>query len=371
VNIKGDAMEIIEIENNEPPPQVKKTRARKTAEKQQPKAAKLIEALKFISVAQKKVGEVQQQFCYLGNNWAVASNGILTIATPIQEDLHCCPHTYQFLDALTKCKDELQIAQLSPELLCVNSDKFRAHIACVDASVISLPAPDSNIAPVDDRLKAAFACLAPLIVDESPNPIAASLLLQANTAVATDLGALIEYWHGIDLPPGLLLPRAAALAVSRTSKKLTGFGYSPSSVTFYFEDGSLIKSQLYNANFPNYLPIFESQGQLKNLPVSFYIAVHAIESFSVNGIVHFEDGLMSSNELESEGTTYKVKGLPIGMAFMAKKLILLEKFIKTAYFDEEAKRMFFQGENLRGVLMGCEVSKPIRDSNFDDSDIPF
>lgn len=345
-------------------PPAKKSRGRKAAAKKTNPAASLIEALKFISVAQKKAGTAQQQFCYLVNHWAVASNEVLLVATKIEEDLNACPHTLQLLDALGKCKDELSIVQLSPETLAINSDKFKALIPCISSEELNLGAPDPLCAAITDVLKEAFAKVAPLAAEGAPNAVLACVLLQANTVVATTGFAMVEAWHGIDLPPGLMIPKASIQAVIKSQKVLTGFGYSQSSVTFYFEDESFIKSQLYAERFPNYEPIIGCEGEFKTLPREFFTAVHAIESFSENGVVYFEKGLMSAKEDSSAGTTFRINHLPEGMAFYSKKLIQIEKVIQKVSFDTESKKMFFVGDNLRGVLMGCtQAEKEIKQEN--------
>lgn len=45
----------------------------------------MLAALKFVAVAQKKTGTVQQQFGMISGNWAAASNGVLTVATKLNQ----------------------------------------------------------------------------------------------------------------------------------------------------------------------------------------------------------------------------------------------------------------------------------------------
>lgn len=94
----------------------KKPRARRKKSDTLNPAASLLAALKFVAVAQKKAGTVQQQFGVISGNWAAASNGVLTVATKVEEDLSACPHTYQLIDALSKVGEELSITQLSPNV---------------------------------------------------------------------------------------------------------------------------------------------------------------------------------------------------------------------------------------------------------------
>lgn len=337
-------------------------------------AASLLVALKFVAVAQKKAGTVQQQFGMISGNWAAASNGVLTVATKVEEDLTACPHTYQLIDALSKVGEDLSITQLSPTALAVVSGAFKALVPCVAFGDFEITGPDERCAVIDDRIKAAFEAVLPLATDGAQHAHLAAVLLQAGSAVATNGHVLVEYWHGIDLPPGLLIPKASAVAIAKADKTLTGFGFSSSSATFWFEDGSFIKTQLFAERYPNYQTVFDCESVNPwPLPDEFYKAVRAIESFSRNGIVFFENGFLSSNERETEASTYKIEGLPEGMGFNAKLLLAVEHGFKNVHFDAEKNKAYFFGENLRGVLMGIdrrsETAYNAEDEQNDD--IPF
>jgi len=371
-----------QIENNVPIPETtseapkKRHRARRAKVVVNP-AASLLAALKFIAIAQKKTGTVQQQFGMIRGNWAASSNGVLTVATKIEEDLAACPHTYQLIDALSKVGEDLSITQLSPTSLAVVSGALRALIPCVAFNEISIIGPDERCAVIDDRIKAAFEAVMPLATDGAQHAHLAAVFLQAGSAVATNGHVLAEYWHGIDLPP-MLIPKASAVAIVKAGKALTGFGYSGPSATFWFEDDSFIKTQLFAEQFPNYQPLFACEG-LNPWPVpdEFYKAVRSIESFSRSGIVYFENGMLASNEQETEASTYKIEGLPEGMGFNAKYLLTVEPSFKKVHFDEQSNKAFFFGENVRGVLMGIDRNSatPYNAETSDDSneedDIPF
>ena len=332
----------------------KKHRARRAKTTAVNPAASLLAALKFVAVAQKKAGTVQQQFGMISGNWAAASNGVLTIATKVEEDLTACPHTYQLIDALSKVGEDLSITQLSPTSLAVVSGAFRALIPCAGFADVGITGPDERCAVIDDRIKAAFEAVLPLATDGAQHAHLAAVLLQSGSAVATNGHVLAEYWHGIDLPP-MLIPKASAVAILKAGKALTGFGYSGSSATFWFEDDSFIKTQLFAEQFPNYQPLFNCKG-LNPWPVpdEFYKAVRSIESFSRSGVVYFENGMLASNEQETEASTYKIEGLPEGMGFNAKYLLMVKSSFKNVHFDEDTNKAYFFGENVRGVLSGID-----------------
>lgn len=334
-------------------------------------AQDLINALKFIKPAQAKAGTVQQIYSMISGHWLAASNGILTIGVKIQEDLTACPHSYDLLEALGNCEGDLSITQLSARNLSIKSGNFKAIIECCEPSELTITGPDSNVAQINNQIKFAIDVVMPLAIEGAMNAAYSAVCLQAGSAVATNGSALIEAWHGVDLPPGLMLPKAAALAVARSGKALTGFGYSSSSATFWFEDGSFIKAQLYKERFPEYKHILDRARNLWLVKKEFMHAVKAIAAFSRNEIIYMDKGLLSSREGES--TSFKTEGLPDGMAFNAKFLMLCEHAIKHIAFDKANNELHFSADNVRGCLKAVgEMKKPVSGpANLVDDDIPF
>lgn len=371
------------IDDNVPIPEEaakppKKTRARKPKVDKVSPAAGLLAAIKFVSVAQKKIGTTEQQYCIVSNNWVAATNGVITAAAKIEEDLSACPHTFRMIDALSKCGSELGIVQHSEHALSIKSGPFIGQVPCVSFDELSVNGPDPMCATIDDKVKAALGIVMCMANEGAAQAYAASVLLQAGSAVATNGFALLEAWHGHDLPSNMLVPRSAAQAIAKCPKALVGFGYSGASATFYFEDGSFIKTQLYAEQYPNYQTQLEVQGLNPwALPEEFFIGVRAIHSFSENGVVYFNTAGVYSQTFEPEASTYKVAGLPEGLAYNAAYLIMFESHMQKVHFDLESKRVYFFGDNVRGVLAGCEVGKeapPVDkeygDDGFDD-DTPF
>lgn len=365
----------VAIETDVPPPaeEVKakpKSRARKAAaspKKTANPAASLIAALKFISPAQKKTGLTSEMFCHIAHNWAAASDGILMIAAKIEEDLQACPNTLQFIEALSKVSDVVSIAQLSPNALAVTSGGFRALVPCVGFDEVILNAPDPMIAPINDNVKEAFAALVKLVSDSETDSVKAGILLQANTAVATNGLALLEYWHGVDLPPGLLIPRMSAQAIAKTTKSLVGFGYSRTSATFYFEDESFIKTGLYAEAYPAYEMLFSPYASVNYWPVpeDFFKGVHALEAFSPHGNIYFENGSLLSKQRTDEASSYVIEGLPERMGFGIKILLSVEHAFKKVYFDAPSKKAVFMGESIRGIAMGLDLEREVKYNSGD------
>lgn len=329
-------------------------RGRKAKLKETP-ASLLLEAVKFLKPAQAKTGTPQQQFCIACNNWVIATNEILTIGCKIQEDLNATVHTYQLEEALKKVESDLAITQVSETALAITSGDFKALVPCLPTGSFEIAPPDEACAVVSDALKPALEAAALLVNENSPETKFAAVLLQAGSCVGTNGAALVEYWHGIDLPPNLLLPRQAAQAVSKCKKTLTGFGFSETSATFWFEDESFIKTQLYKGDYANYKFVFKNAdySKLQDVPEEFFKAVEYLKPFSKLGNLYFENGFMSSDSNEGEASTYKMPFLPEGAIFSCEYLLTLKPYFKQFYFSDNEKCVYFNTDVSRGKLMAC------------------
>ena len=316
----------------------------------------LLEALKFINLAQKKDGLPWESHCQLQNGMALATNGVLTVGHKIEEDIHIAPHTETLMKALAKCGQSLTLTQQTDALLVVQSDKLRANIPCADIKIMPALYPDKQVAVLTSAISTAFGLLAPLINEGETRTALTGVLLQANTVTATNGHAIVEYWHGIDLPPGLIVPRASALAVFKCGKNLSGFGFSDKSVTFYFDDESFIKSSLIDAKFPNTDKLFKKEYIYLPLPEEFFNAVDSVASFidSETGSVIFHDKKIKTSLYSHKGASYEVEDLPElaeGMGVSVKLLNLCRKAMTQADFKSEHDSIQFIGENTRGKIM--------------------
>lgn len=345
----------------------KKPRARAkkatTAKKQQGPnpAAGLIAAMKFLAPAQSKTGNVNQTFCHIAHHWAAASNGVLTIATKIEEDLNACPQWALFSDALGKVVEDVTITQLSPGMLSVASGDFRGVVPCAPPEQVPITPPDQPCARIDNRIRDAFEAVLKIPNEQSPRAAYAGVLLQANSVVATNGAIIFEYWHGIDLPPNLIIPKAAAQAVAKSSKNLDALGFSSSSVTFYFEDGSFIKTQTYAEQYPEYAHVLNCDySTFWPIPERFFEAVSTVAAFSENANVFFKNGQIVSSMNDETPSFYRIEGLPEGEGFNGKYIAMIEGKAARIGFGQSSNigALFFVGNNIRGCIAALDRSAP-------------
>ena len=308
----------------------------------------LVEALKFISVAQRDTGQVYQTHCILARNMAVAFDGVVAAGVPIAEDIQACPQTGALVAALSQCGESLSITQLDGARLSIKSEKFQAYVPCVSWQELTYPTPDAPCATIDDRIRAGFACVGILASDTSQHVVTASVLLQANSMVSTNRHVMLEYWHGIDLPR-IIIPKAFVTAITKSTKPLKQLGFSDNSVTFYFDDGSWIKSQRYADEWPDMGKILNQGFEPKPIPENFYKAVDAVASFSDDGSVRLMDTKLSSHKDAGVGAVYDCD-LRVNVTLNAKYLKIAEPYAKVFDFTGINGISYFQGECVRGAI---------------------
>ena len=264
----------------------------------------LLASLKIVNTILNKDGAIYESHCRLQDGWLTAQTQVLGIGEKIQEDLFACPNAHTLEAALSKCGQSISITQLDQKL-SIKSDKFRALVPCIPPENLPRSFLDASVAQLDDRLKASLAAVAPLALDEN-SVVTASVLLRNGTVTATDRKVIIQAWHGIDLPE-LALPKAVINPLIKNPKKLKGFGFSASSVTFHFEDDSWLKCQMMADKWPDVNRILDRPCNAWPLPESFYEAVKALEPFSEDGFVHFDGNKMLSHPEESKGASFEIQ----------------------------------------------------------------
>lgn len=357
-------------------------RARKKTPEETGPAAELRKAIEFIKPIQKKKGTIDLKHCLINNGWAVACDGVITMGTKVSDDISGCPQTTLLADALKFVGDDLAITTTNRTMYITSGD-YRAAIPCVEFDELLISAADENIAEVDNKVKEALKGLRYLTVKNSGIAHYTAVLLQPSTAVSTNGHIILEYWHGWDLPQNMLIPKDAAKIIGNIKKDLVGFGYSGPTATFWFEDGSFVKTRLFGERYPEYEHIFKTKtNDFEVIPEGFFEAIKKVLLASETNAIYFKDGKITSNySVENEASTFKFDKLPETSGYNGEYLLKLQKLMHKACFETEPSKCYFFSEDnvVRGAIMGLSVDdRPqIRrhedapdDIDF-DSDVPF
>jgi hypothetical protein len=319
----------------------------------------LLDALQFCSVVSEKLGASYETHIGLRNNWAIAFNGIIAAGAPIVEDIVCHPHTLLLFDALSKCEENYSLTQLDNGRLSVKSGKFKAVVPCLDPTLMQEALPDPMIVGIDNKFKDAVEAVGVLASENAQHVLTASVLMNGASVISTNRVMLLEYWHGLDLPPNIPLPKQFVAALVKQKKALTGFGFSRSSATFYFEGGCWLRTQLYSDEWPDVSRILNIPANLWSIDQGLFKAIEAIEPFSADGLVYSDTNLLMSHAESSIGATYECSGIPKGFVYPIKQLKMMKPFVKKIDYmanglHNSSYCCVFEGDVVRGIISGRE-----------------
>jgi hypothetical protein len=324
---------------------------KKTAPAQVEATAKLIASLQFLLLGQKDTGIADYQtHVNMFNGYAVTFDGVIAAGCQIGEPLNAVCETSRFLAAMKQCGETYSITQTEGGKLSVKSGSFKVLVPTIDAKIMPTIEPDMPIAVIDDRLKDAFEALNWMVAEQDEQIYKASFLLRAGSMIATNGRVAAEYWHGIDLPPDLVIPKPFVVAVLKSGKKLAKFGYCSRSITFWFEDESFIRTQLFEDQWPDIDKLLNVPSDPKPVPPGLFDAVRVVKPFSVDGMVYLNEGVVASHPFEGEGAVFEMKGLPNGPAYVIDNILGIEAACKTIDFGPTQQPFF--GDNIRGIIIG-------------------
>ncbi len=333
--------------------------ARQPRAKSEVKTSQLLDALQFCSCVTEKLGASYETHVGLRGNWAIAFNGIVAAGSPIIEDIYCHPHNLLLVEALSKCDDNFSLTQLDNDRLSVKSGKFKAIVPCLDPSLMQNAAPDPQIVGISNKFKEAIEAVGVLASENAQHVLTASVLMNGQSVISTNRVMLFEYWHGLDLPPNIPLPKQFVAALAKQKKNLTGFGFSRSSATFYFEDGCWLRTQLYSDEWPDVSKILNREANLWPIDQNFFKALEAVMPFSEDGNVHFDTNLIMSHADHGIGASHECNGIPKGAVYPAKQLMMMKPHIKKVDWmangvADSSYCLIFYGDAMRGIISGRE-----------------
>jgi hypothetical protein len=316
-------------------------------------ASTLLTALRYAAVIQKAIGAPETTHCRLFNKWLMATNGVLSLAHSIQEEIQVCPHTHTFVDALEQAPGAVNITKLDEQRLSVSSESFQAIVPCIPDNAIPVIYPDPAIAECDDRLTAAMMQVAILISDAGQKLVTCSIQLRNGSCVTSDGNLILEAWHGIPMPPLLLVPKTFAVAENRLAKTIYQFGFSDRSLTLWHSDGSWLKGQLYPANsdLPNLDGYLNAPAKPSPIAEGLADAVARLEPFSADGQLAFtQDGLRVTDPALMLNATVEFVGVPSGLSFNLNALRTALKLATSVHWNASQGISIFHGNNLRGAI---------------------
>jgi hypothetical protein len=318
----------------------------------------LLTALEFVGTAQRAVGSLEQTHCRIFGGWVMASNGVVSAAHPITEDVSAAPATHRLTDALRNAPGAVSMTLMDAERLSVRSGDFQAVVPCIDPAVVPTISPDGALSLCDNRLADALQVAGALVVEGAEKVVNCSVQIRGTSVMASNGTVILEAWHGVNMPSLVIVPKMFITALGKIKKPIARFGFCDFSFTLWFDDNSWLKTQVYptTTNLPNLEQYLNIDSTPVPVPKQLFEVVKRLEPFSEDGQVYFTaDGARVTS-----GQTFAIdqlKNVPVGFSFSIKGLLSIAPYCETIHFNAaEGITLFFSKTKLvRGAIVNGRV----------------
>lgn len=315
----------------------------------------MLESLKFVQGAAAKKDFVPElQHFVISDGVVKAFNGVVALSSPIELSLACAPHAVTMVKAIAKCTDVVGLTLTTNGRLLVHSGPFRSYVPCVPLENTPPVEPKGDLHSIDgESLLKALQVLAPFIGNDASRPWSNGVLLRGQSAYATNNVTLVQYWVGAGLPVEANIPAAAVEELLRVGRAPNALQAADASVTFHYEDGRWIRTQLLATDWPNVEPILDKPAKLIPVPEGLVEHLETIKPFLENELlVYFGDNHIRTMDTVDDGTLIAVPGITFEGVYRHSALRLLGGVATAVDFTGYPEPVMFQGDRLRGAIIG-------------------
>lgn len=316
----------------------------------------LLAALKFVALAQHDVGTVYQTHCRFtqmnNTGYVVAFDGILAAGHPVQEEIPICPHTHRLINALERVAGAVSMTALDTKQLAIKSDKFRALVSCIGDGDLTYAWPDPPQWPLNDAFKVAANIASTFNTEGGQTVMQASIVTRDQSLIGTTGLVVIEAWHGIPTPPGMIIPVSFVKALNKVTKPITRFGFSEGSLTVFFEGDAWLKTQLYQEQFPNVDKVLAYTETAKPVPLAKDVieGIKAVQPFAETPQVWLGNGKVHSHDDPEQGAAFEAKNAVASVSLNSKNVLALADIITQIDYTGNDTVIPFFGDKVRGAF---------------------
>lgn len=322
----------------------------------------MLHALKFISgVVSEKGIAAELTHVKIADGRIVATNGLVTLNSPIGVDLNITPKAIPFLKAISKCNgDSISLDVTKAGRLAVRSSKFRAFIDCLPPdSEAAYPEPSGEFIVPGAELVPIFKVLTPLCSKDASRPWSRGLLMKEKSCFATNNIILCEYWVGGDtFECPVNIPVDALREAVRIGEEPTTIQHTERSITFHYDGGAWLHSRLYDAQWPDVSKLLDKPMTERFTGVDeLSEALGAVSDFTgVTRYVCIGDGKVYTTEDTDAGASADVIGLsaPERTGCNVDQLSLVCSVADSIDFSVFPEPIRWRGKNIRGVIAGMK-----------------
>lgn len=277
----------------------------------------ILEVLKFVKggVSRKEHLPVLQHFC-IRNGEIQSGNGVIALSSPIPLGLDCNPLAAPFISAIGACEQMSAVPALSlleNGRLRIVAGKFRVNIDCTPTDYPHL-LPEGTYIELQPGLLKAFDILEPMVGEDASRPWARGILVRDGSAYATNNVVIGQYWLGWKFSFDVNIPDECIREIVRIKREPVGLSASERSITFHYDDGRWIRSQLLTTAWPSIEPVLDRPSTACALPPDFFDALDYLEPYcDEHRSIHFPSSQTLATHLQDgQGATFEL-GTPLAV----------------------------------------------------------
>ena len=317
----------------------------------------MLEQLKFVqgSVAKKDYLPALTHFC-IENGTVRGYNGTLALCSPIPFDIACKPEAIPMVQAIRNCTETVSLSMTPAGRLSIKSGKFKAFIKCVDGDTPHVE-PEGERMEIDGAaLLSAFKVLMLFMGDDASRPWSNGILLNGQSAFATNNVILVEYWVGKNFPTVVNIPRDAIKEIVRIDEPPVYAQGTENSLTLHYASGRWIRTQLRSTEWPDFSRVLERPSKQQPVNPQVFEGLEVIKPFCDKlGRVLFHESALCTSLTEGDGARFDVEGLTVDGSYNVDMLASLNGVATTIDFTTYPGPCLFQGDRLRGAIIGMRM----------------
>jgi len=318
----------------------------------------MIDALKFVKGAvSTKSFQPELKHFLIRDGRIMGYNGTIALSSPIDLDLVAAPNAEKFVKAIERCGGNSTALHVTPGgRLAVKSGRFRAYIECSeDVDLLDTVEPSGEDVELAGSFLEALAVLERFVSTDASRPWAMGILLRNQSAYATNNVILAEYWIGENLPD-INIPASAIKELKRIGQEPLRVQLSKNTVTFHFEGGRWLRSQLLNSDWPDVGALLDkasADATPTEIREELFDLLEDLRPFTMEtNAIYFRENAMMTFPEEGEGATVEVEGMGDHGVFNVNMLALLKNVAVQADFTRHPNPCPFYGHKVRGVILG-------------------
>lgn len=285
-----------------------------------------------------------------------AFNGTIALGAPINIDLNCAPGATPFFKAIQNCPAEIGLHMTEKGRLAVKSGSFKAFIDCVEGETPHVRPEGEDLVIDGEAILRALKALTPFIGDDASRPWSNGVLFSKQSAFATNNVIAVEYWVGTQFPFEFNIPEVAVIEMLRINEAPISAKFQDNCLSFFYASGRWIRTSLFDCRWPDIRKILDNKSEQQPFDTRVFEALDSIKPFLDKlGRVYFKDGVVSTSEIEGDGASFAIEGLPFVGVYAHDMLTRLKCVATSIDYGAYPKPALFFGDRLRGAIIGMRV----------------